>query len=44
MHPDVYVPITILLCRCAYVTESVTFGLISDTVTIVVPINNFAGL
>lgn len=43
-HPDAYVPVTSLLCRCAYVTEKVTFGVIEDLVTIAVPINDFSGL
>ena len=44
IHPDAYVPVTGLLYRCAYITESVTFGLRSEAVTVVVPINNFVGL
>lgn len=43
-YPDAYVPVTNLLCRCAHITEKVTFGCVEDTVTIIVPINNFAGL
>ena len=42
--PDAYIPVTSLLCRCAHITERLTFGYVEDTVTIVVPINNFSGL
>ena len=42
--PDAYIPITDILCRCAHVTETVNFNEVLDTVTIVVPINNFSGL
>ena len=44
IHPHAYVPVTGILYRCAYITESVTFGLRSEAVNVVVPINNFAGL
>ena len=43
-HTDAYIPITNVLCRCAYVTETVTFGHVEETVTIVIPTNNFSGL
>ena len=43
-HTDAYIPITNVLCRCAYVTETVTFGRVEETVTIVMPTNNFSGL
>ena len=43
-YSDAYIPVTSLLCRCAYITENVTFETIEDTVTIVVPFNSFAGL
>ena len=43
-YSDAYIPVTSLLCRCAYIIANVTFGTIEDTVTIVVPINSFAGL
>ena len=44
IFPDAYIPISNMLCRCAYVTETVMINEVLDTVTIVVPINNFAGL
>ena len=43
-YSDAYIPVTSLLCRCAYIIGNVTFGTVEDTVTIVVPINSFAGL
>lgn len=42
--PDTYISISNMLCRCAYITETVMINQVLDTVTIVVPINNFAGL
>ena len=42
-YPDAYIPILNGLCRCAYVMETLIFGRVDDTVTVVVPINNFAG-
>ena len=41
---DTYIPISNMLCRCAYVAETVMINEVLDTVTIVVPINNFTGL
>ena len=43
-YPDPYIPVTNLLCRCTNITETVTFGRVQDTVTIIIPIDNFAGL
>ena len=40
-YPDTYIPISNMLCRCAYVTEIVMINEVLETVTIVV---NFAGL
>lgn len=40
-----FIPVTNILCRCAYVNDSVKFNQIhEETVTIVILLNNFAGL
>ena len=40
-----FIPINSILCRCAHITQKVTFGpSLDETVTIVVPISHFVGL
>ena len=42
---DSFIPINSILCRCAHITQKVTFGQsLEQTVTIIVPINHFHGL
>lgn len=39
------IPVTNILCRCAYITEDVKFNrTYKETVTIVIPLNNFCGI
>lgn len=40
------IPMSNVLCRCAYINDDVTFNdrTYKETVTIVIPLNNFAGL
>ena len=43
--PDDFIPMTNLLCRCAHLTNAVKFNdIMEESVTIVVPLNHFAGL
>ena len=44
-HPDTFVTVSRIVCRCAHVTEEVEFtNGYKETVTIVVPLNNYYGL
>ena len=44
-QPDTFVPITNILCRCAYVTKKVRFNrVMEEEITAVIPINHFTGL
>ena len=43
--PDTFVPVTNIVCRAAHLTDTVRFNrVLEEAVTIVVPLNNFAGL
>ena len=44
-YPDTFVTISRIICRCAHLTEQVEFSNgYKETVTIVVPLNNYYGL
>ena len=42
---DAFIPVSNVLCRCAYTNKTVKFNqLLEESVTVVVPINHFSGL
>ena len=45
VQSDSFIPVTNIVCKCAYLVDTIKFSqILEDTVTIVVPVYNFAGL
>jgi hypothetical protein len=45
MHPNAFILVSNILCRCAYLIDTIRFSpALEEAVTIVVPLNNFSGL
>ena len=45
LQPNTFIPVSSIVCRCAYIFELIRFNrILEDTVTVVVPLSNFWGL